>query len=405
MIKDFLEKFENDSSFRNIDELWKIAGQNNYHRSAMTFGRLCLDLRIQSKQKILPTSADLLQQLSISGFYTGDSKDRSLGHWATEELSLNKEISSKIRNLSRKNLIYYTKKIQSQKQIQLLYNDIDWNVTNPSILRWKNNFWLIQRSVNYTIDHEGRYNTGPKDPIITKNYLVQLDDQYNIIDKFFIGNPKKWPKPNWNLVLGFEDCRLFMINNEIWCSATVRERHPEGLCQMVLMKINLTAKKCYFEEPIFLPSPAPEKHQKNWMPFAESVEPRFIYCCDPVLIIDDKNSVFSKQKTSIAGESFRGGSQIIKFNNGYLTVIHESIDLDNGLRDYSHRFIYLNDQYQIESISSRFKLNGERIEFVAGITQRIDNKDIILSYGVNDSQSWLAIFSEATIKSVLRNVL
>lgn len=398
---DFLTKFEQDPSFRMIDELWKTAAENNLHKSVMYFGNLSLDLRNQAKQKILPGSTTLLQNLSISGFYTGDARDRLLGNWAADQLSVNKEIPSYTRDLARKNLIFYTRKIQTDQQIQLLYPNIDWNVTNPSIVTWKNSLWMIQRSVNYTIDEQGRYNTGPRDPIITKNYLVQLDNDYNIVNTYSIGGPHKWLKPIWNLVLGFEDCRLFVVNNELWCSATIREQHTEGLCQMALMKLHLTAKKCYFETPTIMPSPSPDKHQKNWMPFAKSSSPLFVYCCDPVVILDDKNNIHAKQKTNIAVENFRGGSQVIDFEYGLLAVIHESIELDNGLRDYSHRFVYFDKECRINKISSRFKLNGHRIEFVAGMTLHPTKNQLILSHGVNDSQSWLSVISTDLVKSIL----
>lgn len=410
-MNDFLEDYNKNPSPEILDRWWSEAGKRDLHNSAMLFAKASLDLRQKnSSQDSLPESAAVYQQLSISGFYCQNSEDREIGQWAAEQLGLDPNVEEVYRNTARKNQVYYIKLLEELCSItvkkELKYNLPEhWFPMNPSIVNWNDELWLNQRTVNYFLSESGHYSTKNNDNITTKNYLVKLNKQLEIVSSNPIHNPDNWPDPAWPLVIGFEDCRLFVYQDNLYCSATVRERNITGLCEMFLFRINhVNSGMPKFELVNQMQGPNPFNHEKNWMPFTPTEQIKFLYSHDPVLVIGDKQNVLVNTPSSIAVENFRGGGQIIKFDNGYLSIVHESIDMNYNLRHYVHRFVYYNSNMQIEYLSPRFKLNGARIEFAAGIAQMPNSDNIVLSYGINDCNSWLAVVEKQQISKILTKI-
>jgi hypothetical protein len=76
----------------------------------------------------------------------------------------------------------------------------------------------------------------------------------------------------------------------------------------------------------------------------------------------------------------------------------------DGLRNYVHRFVYLNDKFVLERISPRFKIAGRRIEFVSGIAYHPDSQDLVVSYGLSDRESWLLQLSHESVLRILKPI-
>lgn len=404
-MQNFIKAYNADPTVELVDQQWTTAYEQKLYHSAMLYGQMALSLRKQLGQDQLPELKDLYTMLSVSGYYTGNYHNRLLAESCADALSTHKQVPDEYKTLARRNQLYYCRNLDDligpyhQKQ---LANQFEYNSMNPSILNWHDNLWMVQRTVNYEIDAVGRYSTGADDPIITQNYLMRLDHNLNIINTKPITPPKDWPLAVYTLVQGFEDCRLFVVKDQLFCTSTVREQNKNGLCEVFLSELDpqtgnmLWAKKLNCHEP--------HLHQKNWMPFDSGDSFRFLYSCDPTVIIDDQGGIIHENNCSISGDNFRGSGQIIKFYNGYLAIIHESVILENSLRDYVHRFIRLDQHYQINGISPRFKFIGERIEFAAGICWHPDDKKIIISHGIGDKESWLSIIDAERIDSILKSI-
>lgn len=409
-MRDLIVEYNTNPNLDTIDSWWRAAAQHDLHHSVMLFGKLALENRKEKNLVLLPDSIDLLRSLSICGYYTNDESNKELARWAAEEIGLNKKVDQAQRELARKNQVFYIQNLRDligpfDKQ-QLIYTDLNGlHPNNPSILNWNNELWMIQRAVNYQINQHGQYSTGT-DPIVTKNYLVRLTADYKIISCNLIAEPDQWPVPVYTLVQGFEDCRLFVFNNELWCTSTVREQEETGRCQILLAKINdFDSENPKFNDQRILANHRPDLHQKNWMPFAvQQSEIRFVYSCDPMIVINDQGRILAVSKNELALDNFRGGSQLITIGSTHIALIHESVQMFNGLREYVHRFIWINSQNQIYGISDRFKLNQARIEFVAGLTQHPDNRSLIISYGVDDNTSWLATISMDSLQKLFKPV-
>ncbi|NBV47258.1 MAG: hypothetical protein EBR86_16885, partial [Planctomycetia bacterium] len=81
-------------------------------------------------------------------------------------------------------------------------------------------------------------------------------------------------------------------------------------------------------------------------------------------------------------------------NPWYLAVVHEVLPGDNGKRIYEHRFVTFDRELRITGYSQPWWINGSRqIEFVAGAAVVADKgarARLVISYGVNDCEAWLA---------------
>lgn len=348
---------------------------------------------------------------SISGFYFPDQKRKNRGHELSEFLSLSPGTDANRRQMGRNNLYWYAKCIEdyvpiSFKQLNIITND-GYIPLNPSITKWQDSLWMIQRTVNYVLTEEGQYVPVVDNNIRTKNWLCKLDNEFNIIEQYQIQHPDDWPEPLYGLVLGFEDSRLFVHNNELWTSSTVRELRQDGCAQIVLAKLeinndtnivkysNWKAVKPNFDGIL--------RYEKNWMPIVDQSEISWVYSSDPLRIINSEGTTTSVSGHIIAADHWRGGSQVIPWNNGWLYVIHETIIPSYKNRSYLHRFVWLDSEFKIKKISNAMYLKTCGIEFVSGIVSHDDS--IILSFGHLDKESWLATINSKDLWDMLEDVI
>jgi hypothetical protein len=88
-------------------------------------------------------------------------------------------------------------------------------------------------------------------------------------------------------------------------------------------------------------------------------------------------------------EGFRGGSQVIAFDGGWLALVHE-VRVRDGRRQYRHRFVWLDEANSLRRVSRPFFFHKQGVEFAAGLAWHPDGKRLLVSYGVDDRESWIA---------------
>ena len=206
--------------------------------------------------------------------------------------------------------------------------------------RLGNEIVILQRAVNFTLSEDGTYRTPNDAPIHTRNFLLRLDAELAIRSSSEILPPADMPAPAFREVQGFEDARLFAWRNELWCIACVRELTPEGWCDQVLARIDdFGSVSCRLTDWRVLRPQGPRQHEKNWMPQVVGNQLQFIHLCDPTRVIDERARTLAEATPSIAAEQFRGGTQAIVFDGGWLALIHEVSERDKR-RYYQHRFVW-----------------------------------------------------------------
>lgn len=258
---------------------------------------------------------------------------------------------------------------------------------NPSITVHQNKLEVIVRTVNYTIDGNGRYVMPPEDgeTIKTTNFLADFEggELSNVREI-------KDPKPRLStLVIGYEDFRLASVRGERFASATVRDWREDMLCQIAVCRIadDGTVTRADAQPPVH-----PGRNEKNWMPRGGDAL-TFLY---DVVTWADYNpwtgavTLRPYFQSSFAPEltNARGGA----IDDGGLAVIHETTFGDDGKRIYRHRFVLYNEAGTIEAVSPLFSFQHIGIEFCAGVA-RHDGK-VWLTYGVHDTEAFAACVDE-----------
>ncbi len=280
-----------------------------------------------------------------------------------------------------------------------------WSLFNPSVTNDPEGKLVVNiRSSNYVIADDGSYTfQGTEDDgiIRTVNLLARLDE--NLATSVIGQIPSQPPGPSTRLsrVLGCEDVRLLAVGNSWKALATVRDRNHYERCDIALLSLpSLNAA----EETTLsvIPGPDPARHEKNWMPFVVDGELHVMYLCSPTVVGHlDANSQLVVDSSTTGPPSathFRGGSQGVPFNDGYLFLIHE-VTFFGTHRVYSHRFIHMTSaimksgdrRWDITSLSCPFYFREMGIEFAAGLA--VDGDDIVASFGVRDAEAWLVRMS------------
>jgi tetratricopeptide (TPR) repeat protein len=280
-----------------------------------------------------------------------------------------------------------------------------WSLFNPSVTNDPEGGLVVNiRSSNYVIADDGSYTfQGTEDDgiIRTVNLLARLDE--NLATSVVGQIPSQPPGPSTRLsrVLGCEDVRLLAIGNSWKALATVRDRNHYERCDIALLSLpSLNAA----EETTLsvIPGPDPARHEKNWMPFVVDGELHIMYLCSPTVVghldADSQLVVDSSTTGPPSATHFRGGSQGVPFDDGYLFLVHE-VTFFGTQRVYSHRFIHMTSaitksgdrRWDITSLSCPFYFREMGIEFAAGLA--VDGDDIVASFGVRDAEAWLVRMS------------
>ena len=142
------------------------------------------------------TLTGLQEEFSIAANYARDPAVRSRGFAACNWLALNRAIPERTRNLAISNLHFYVESAAKMmpsfaaRTIGFAAPD-GYRPTNPSIARRGDEIVLVQRAVNYTIDHtipdgdERRYATPDGAPVNTRNFLLRARRRFRnpIVDR------------------------------------------------------------------------------------------------------------------------------------------------------------------------------------------------------------------------------
>ena len=278
-----------------------------------------------------------------------------------------------------------------------------YHAMNPSVGRRGDDILMIQRTVNFTLTEDGTYHTPEGAPVNTRNFLLRLSAELEIESAAEILPPEDLPAPAFDLVLGFEDARLFAWREQLWCVATVRQLTREGWCEQVLARIGEgEGGTLRLADWRVLKAEAPRQNEKNWMPVVAGESLRFIRLWDPTHIVDEAARTVSESTPAIAGENFRGGSQAIEFDGGRLAMIHEVLRGEReGQRVYRHRFVWFDALGVLRTASRPFFFRNKRLEYAAGLAWHPDRERLMVSFGADDREAWIATIDPAEVRAAL----
>jgi tetratricopeptide (TPR) repeat protein len=282
-----------------------------------------------------------------------------------------------------------------------------WTASNPSIYCGFNQLRCIVRTVNYQIV-EGRYVTPNNGGVIhTRNFLLDLDSNLRTTRAREMRDESGIPRTHFP-IHGFEDARLFAWQGAWWATATACDLTEDGRREIVLLHLDDDGVIVRAEP---LRGPWSDRAQKNWMPFVDGNRVRFVYATRPTTLLELTST--SEPYSWIAihaiqsppgGASFdhgrlRGGSQGVRFDGGWLFVVHDVAFPGDG-RIYLHRIVWLDEQLRLVAMTDPFYFEVLGIEFCAGLAALNDHK-LVASYSVNDGVARLAVFDRSMIRAAL----
>jgi hypothetical protein len=198
-------------------------------------------------------------------------------------------------------------------------------------------------------------------------------------------------------VLGYEDCRLLRVGDRWVATATVRDRNAEERCEIALLELDGPRVSA-----VHIAGSTPGRHEKNWMPFTDGGTLHFVYGLDPPAVL--RWDAGAAAATVVAGYPcrergrYRGGSQGVEVDGGWLFVVHEAAGW-GAHRRYLHRFVLLDAEHRLAGVSPPFTFAHEPIEFCAGIAPR--GGDLVLSFGIDDQEAHLVVVSRDEVIELL----
>jgi glycosyltransferase involved in cell wall biosynthesis len=333
----------------------------------------------------------LREEFSICGFYNPATRRKAFG--VCDGLALDPKIPEGARNLARSNLFHYLQPLKTHArsfEAEPVWTGKIGGYTpmNPSVCMLGDQMVVNVRTVNYRITESGHYDMQGDTAIRTRNWLIKMDD-WKTPDNFgHSGLEMIWQRsePQYDQVIGAEDVRLFPHGGGLYGSATVRERNREGWCEQWLFKFSPT----FIVEYALRMSEA--STEKNWSPILDHSTGDIAFMYTPGVVRDPKGAVYLVPTPSqrIYTNDFRGSSQLIPFNGGWLAIVHEATaNPGNGQRCYWHRFVWYDHELSPAMVSRSFVFLDRQIEFCAGLCRPNANGKLVMSFGVRDCEAWM----------------
>lgn len=284
---------------------------------------------------------------------------------------------------------------------------------NPSVFVDDDGDILLNlRHVNYTLYHAENTQKFPTiwGPLAylhpendmalrTYNYLCRLDPEtLEIANWTQVDFSELNVEPIWEFT-GLEDCRLVRWEHELYLVGVRRDTTPNGQGRMEYSAIDLdkdewTAKE-YKRTRIPAPGDDSSYCEKNWVPILSDPY-HFVKWTNPVEIVRAEarypSCITTKQEEArLPVADQRGGSQMVRWGNSFITITHEVNLYSNylGQKDavYRHRMCVWDKDYNLIGLSSPFSFMDAQIEFCAGAA--VHGSDLLVSFGFHDSSSFV----------------
>jgi predicted GH43/DUF377 family glycosyl hydrolase len=202
------------------------------------------------------------------------------------------------------------------------------------------------------------------------------------------------------LACGGQDIRIFVLDGVMHAVAAVGlgAPGPHTPIRQAIIRIEAGVIAQAWLQP-------GDSLEKNWMPCVDGDVLRLVYSASPLIVLDyDYEAGRVRQDVNAAsavssGSVQRGGSQLVSYQDGWLAVVHQ-LHFLGGKKTYAHSFAFFDRALTSCRFGRPFYFNrGDGIEFCAGLAYFQDRW--IVSYGVSDSEAWLAEIEPETVEAFL----
>jgi hypothetical protein len=295
------------------------------------------------------------------------------------------------------------------------------SLTNPSVLVINGNILVNIRNVNYTLYHSElnkfEHMWGPLSYIHpeddmhlrTVNHIAELDENLDIIHSTKINTSKfDTYQPQWDFV-GLEDVRLVNWNDKIYAIGVRRDLDTKGTGRMELSELQFTNTEVIEVSRYRIPGPLPDNEycMKNCTPIEDKPFHLLKWTNPTALLKFDPNgspSEVIETGSYVPGfNDMRGGSQVLKYKDGYITLIHETelYTSEQGRKDatYRHRFVIWDKNFNIQKFSPLFSFLNMKVEFCCGLAEYKDS--YLITFGAQDNASYILKLSKNIVEDFI----
>lgn len=402
-------------SLLKIATYYRLRGQNDVACIFAKYGSLIPYSNDQLLFDIPPqTDYRFDEELSIAAYYTHFKED---GYAAASDLLLRRNVPWYIKDQTARNLLFYAENLKNvhYRAISLEFPliaagfDERYHPMNPSIQKTESGYKVICRAVNYTQMGAKIFNTiDPKGVYRTRNFLAHYDRDFNLLSQQEIIEDLPRERLRSCNVEGLEDCRIFSFKDQSWFTCTTSDTNPTGERQISLCKLSGTDYEDFIDIDALIPlqGPDPYRCEKNWLPFIKDGIPHVVYSCDPFIIFQldaetgDCNTAV-RYEPSHDLSRFRGSAAPIEFDEGYLMMVHEVVQMHDYSRCYLHRFVYLDKNFIVKTVSRPFTFQHFGIEFCCSMTIDHSGTQLVMAVGVEDREAYIGFVDLSTVRTSL----
>ena len=408
------------SSLRTAVRLDPARAEPYFHlaRHLAARGRLLFAARLARRGAALPMPRnralflepdvyrwELLSELARTAFLT---RLREEGYEANERLALGAGLGDEVPAQAADSALLYARALPDASYVELVPDlPRGFFACNPSLVRSGNGYLVNCRAVGYRLDEAGRYHSTQRDGLFrTRNYLLRLDRALRPEDR------RELPPPGRPLraspVRGIEDCRIFRLGRSLAATGTTTGHHPAGPVRMSLVRFDRDLRLAGHLPLSGFQDAVP---QKNWLPWVDPATGRLLavygYAPFVVLEIDPGTGAcvprLERPEPRPFG-AFRGSAGPVELpasaGGGRLLLVHQVAV--HGVRYYLHRFLLLDDRWNVARASRPFFFHHRGIEFACGACVAHGGKDLLVGLGVDDREAWVCRVPLRSVTAMLR---
>lgn len=297
---------------------------------------------------------------------------------------------------------------------------------NPSPLVWRGRLIMNLRQTNYILYHsEGskHFNNRwgpltylhPEDDLKlrTRNFLCELDPLTMTVERYTEVDSSRFDvEPLWNFT-GLEDARLMEWDGVLGMCGVRRDTttHGEGRMEFSTLEIDEDSWSVTEVGRWRIPAPGANDSycEKNWMPILD-MPWHFVKWTNPTEVVRANRAtlgcdqVLHKMQNYVHPYDMRGGSQVVRWGDYRIAVIHE-VDLwKNYLEQkdgaYAHRLVVWDSEWNLIGVSpDRWSFMSGDIEFCSGAVQW--ESDLLLTFGFQDNSAHIVRVPKSLVDEMI----
>jgi hypothetical protein len=240
----------------------------------------------------------------------------------------------------------------------------------------------------------------------TVNFLGEVRDR-GLRDASPVGESRVMPT-----LQGFEDCRLFILGGELWAIGS--HGQPQAGATAGVARSSVVLLKIEGSEFVEAHSQPTDRYEKNWVPAVAPEglpqEMKLIYATAPVVVLGWDHAARKVQFPALPANCgiLRGGTALIPYKDGWLSLVHEVSGGNGQELLYAHRLVKWNKELTEAKPGKAFYFQKRGVEFAAGILYLEDKGSFYVSYGVEESagltgqkRAFVSEVAEETVEEML----